>query len=91
MARMYKTRSGSLKAKIALEAIKEKKTVAELCKEYGAHPQQISSWKKQLEEQAETLFESKKEENQKGEIDRLHRVIGQLTAERDFLDRVLNR
>lgn len=91
MARMYKKRGGALKAKIALEAIREKRTLAELCKEYGVHPQQISSWKKQLEEQAETLFKGKEDETLKGEIDRLHRVIGQITAERDFLERVLNR
>jgi transposase-like protein len=91
MARQYKKHGSSFKAKVALDAIKEKKTVADLCQEYELASSQIFSWKKQLEEECSKLFESKTKDDHQGEIDRLHRVIGQLTAERDFLDRVLKR
>lgn len=91
MASKYKKHGSSFKAKVALEAIKETKTLGELSQDYGIAPTQISTWKKQLEENCSQLFEGKQDKNQQREIDRLHRVIGQLTAERDFLERVLDR
>jgi transposase len=90
MARLYKRRSGSLKAKIALEAIKEKKTLTELSQEYGVAVTQISTWKKQLEDECNKIFEGNQQKDQQEEIDRLHRVLGQITAERNFLERALN-
>ena len=47
------------KAKIALEAVKEQKTVNEIAQEYGVHPTQIGLWKKVLLENASQLFEVK--------------------------------
>jgi transposase len=91
MARKYKKHGNSFKAKVALEAIKEKKTVADLCQEYALSASQIFAWKKQLEEGCNKVFEDKQKDDHQGEIDRLHRVIGQLTAERDFLGHVLKR
>jgi len=91
MTRKYKKHGTSFKAKVALEAIKERKTVADLCQEHGLAASQIFAWKKELEEGCSKIFEDNKKDNHKGEIDRLHRVIGQLTAERDFLDHVLKR
>jgi len=91
MARIYKRHGSSFKAKVALEALKEKKTVAELCQEYSVASSQIFAWKKQLEESCEQLFEGAQKDGNKEEIDRLHKVIGQLAAERDFLERVLKR
>lgn len=90
MARMYKKHGSKFKAKVALDAIKEQRTLGELSKEYGVAPTQISTWKKQVEEKVSTLFETKQEMDHKAEIDRLHRVLGQVTAERDFLERALN-
>jgi transposase len=52
---------------------------------------QVYAWKKQLLEEGETVFSDRREANQKSEIDKLHRIIGQLTVERDFLSRVLDR
>lgn len=88
---MYKRHSNSVKCKIALEAIKERKTVGEICQEFGVAASQVSDWKRQLEQSADLIFEQKNKKDQQAEIDRLHRVIGQLTAERDFLERVLKR
>jgi len=91
MARIYKRHGSSFKGKVALEALKERKTLAELCQEYALSSSQISAWKKQLEEGCIKIFETGNTTDHKAEIDRLHRVIGQLTAERDFLERVLKR
>jgi transposase len=91
MPKMYKRHSSSIKFKIALEAVKEQKTVREICQEYGVASSQVSEWKKHLEESASLVFERENKKDQQEEIDRLHRVIGQITAERDFLERVLKR
>lgn len=91
MARIYKKHNGTFKSKVALEAIKEQKTLGQLSQEYSVAATQISTWKKHLEEGASTLFETKQEKSHKDDIDKLHRIIGQITAERDFLERVLSR
>jgi len=91
MSRIYKKHGKAFKSKVALEAIRERRTTAELCNEYSVAASQISAWKKHLEENSAELFESKGGKDQQEEIDRLHRVIGKLAAERDFLEQVLKR
>lgn len=79
-----------LKAKIALEALQEQATVADLAQRYQVHPNQIYAWKKQLQEQAARAFESGGGDAAAGrerEIERLHAKIGELIVERDFLAR----
>ena len=90
MARIYKKHGSSFKSKVALEALRERKTNAELCQEFGVASTQISTWKKQLEEESTMIFEGKQKNTQKNEIEKLHRIIGKLTVERDFLERVLD-
>ena len=80
----------ALKAKIALEALREQATVADLAQRYQVHPNQIYAWKKQLQDQAARTFESGNGDaaaDREREIERLHAKIGQLIVERDFLAR----
>jgi transposase len=88
---MTKTRrkiDAALKAKIALEALREQATVADLAQRYQIHPNQSYAWTKQLQEQAARAFENGSGTGAAGherEIEKVHAKIGQLIVERDFL------
>ena len=90
MAKKYKRHSAAFKVKVALEALKEQKPTAQLCQEFGISQSQLFAWKKELEEKAIQVYEKDNEKNLQREVDRLHRVLGKVTAEKDFLEHALN-
>lgn len=79
--------SADFKAKIALAALAETKSLAELASEYKVHPTQITRWKQELVKRASDVFGKslKKEASHEGEVAELHRQIGKLKVENDFL------
>lgn len=93
MKRKYRNHSAAFKAKVALEAAKEEKTIAELAQEFGVHSSQIAAWKKQLLDHATAVFETAgdKKRHTEAEIKDLQAKIGELVVERDFLAKGLKR
>lgn len=93
MTRKRINHSPEFKAKVALAAAKGDKTVADLAQKYNLHPNQISTWKKELLENAAMIFASETQSGKDSseEVDKLHAKIGQLTMENDFLAQVLSR
>lgn len=86
-----KKHSAAFKAKVALEAAKEIKTLNELASQYEVHACQISQWKKQLLESLAGVFTTqKKNTDHTKKFDELYRQIGEITVERDWLKKKLN-
>ena len=93
MTRKRRNHSPEFKAKVALAAARGDKTVAELAQQYNLHANQISTWKKELLDNAAMIFASESQlgKDSAEEMDKLHAKIGQLTMENDFLAKVLGR
>lgn len=88
MANMRTKRTSEFKAKVALAAIRGDQTVAELASLYKVHPNQITNWKRQAQEQMVAAFDSKKSKLVKDDErlkEELYRQIGQLKVELDWL------
>src|SRR5205823_5591255 len=81
--------SAGFKARVAMAALSGEKTLAELSSEFGVHPTMISTWKQELMKRASELFargnKAPAVDDAQKVIDDLHRKIGQLQVERDFL------
>ena len=84
-------RSAAFKRKVALDALREDKTMGEIASKHGVHPVQVGVWKKQLIDGSEAIFEDKRKKKKDDEItkDGLERKIGQLTIEIDYLKKKL--
>jgi transposase len=91
--RIRKQYGPEFKAKVALTALREEATTAELAKRYGIHPTMISTWKRALLEGAADIFDKgqKSRKQNAAQVDELYRQIGQLKVERDFLAKGLSR
>lgn len=93
---MKKTRrkfSATFKAKVAIESIKERYSLAELSKKFEVHPNQISKWKQEFLDNASSVFDSNTEgpEESGPDADKLYAKIGELQLENDFLKKSLKK
>jgi transposase-like protein len=88
MKNKRRNHSAAFKAKVALEAVKEDKTIAELASQYEVHPSQIAKWKKQLLEMLPEIFSGRQQnehQDQEALAAQLYQQIGQLKVELDWL------
>jgi len=83
--------SAAFKAKVALEALREQDSVAEIARRYGLHGNVVANWKRQLAENVERVFEGGAAHDSSERESELLKKIGELTVERDFLARGLGR
>jgi len=88
-----KRHSAAFKAKVALEAVKQTRTVAELAKVFQVHPVQISPWKKQLLDGAESLSRDGRREREEDRATQaeLYERIGRLNMEVEWLKKSVAR
>jgi transposase-like protein len=88
--RARRTHNPEFKARVALAALREDKTLAQLCEEFDLHVNQITEWRRQLVERAAQAFNGAALEPATDLVP-LHAKIGQLTLENDFLERALTK
>jgi transposase len=86
--------SADFKAKVVIEALKERSTIEELSRKYEVHPTQINTWKKEFLNNASAAFAtesdiSDEKKEQEAAMDKLYSQIGQLKVENDFLKKKL--
>ncbi len=84
--------TSDFKAKVAIEAIKERLTIEEICKKYELHPSQVNNWKKAFKENASLVFEPGNKPNTDKNhdlIQQLYAQIGELKVANDWLKKKL--
>ncbi len=85
---LRKNHDSTFKAKVALEAIKGEKTMAQISSEYGVHANQIRQWRQRLLEEMPGVFSDRRQKKDKQSEEmtaELYRQIGQLKVELDWL------
>jgi transposase len=88
--RVRRLHSAEFKARVALAALREDKTMAQLCQEFDLHANQIAEWRRQLVERAAQAFDGAGVAP-KVDLVPLQAKIGQLTLENDFLETALTK
>jgi transposase-like protein len=89
---MRKKFEAGFKAKVALEALRGEKTMAELSSDYGVHANMILRWKQELLQGAAGIFNNrhgKQDNSQEEKVDKLYKSIGELKVENDWLKKKL--
>lgn len=85
--------SNQFKAKVVLESLKENKTTAQICSEFGIHSSRVSEWRKIIKQNMANLFSEKKyslkQEHEK-QIENLFKNIGKLQVENEWLKKKLD-
>ena len=91
MSKQRKRYTPAFKAKVALAALRNEETTAELAQRFGVHPTMIAAWKRAFLDGATDIFDKGHKSRKQGDnkIDELHRQIGKLKVENDFLSRKL--
>ena len=90
MKKQRRKHTAEFKARVAIESIQGLKTLSEIAKEYEVHPVMVGNWKKEMLERLPELFQAqnaKKDQTADKEKEELHRKVGQLTMEVDFLEK----
>ena len=93
--RPRRNHSAAFKAKVAIAAIKGERTVAQIAEHFDVHPNQVTTWKTQLEGAAAGVFDggggSTSPAAPAVDVKQLHAKIGELTLENDFLEGALTK
>ena len=88
MTKQRRKHRAQFKFQVAMDAIKETKTIAQLSAQYGVHPNQISHWKKQLIDEGSTVFSKVNADQQRRQESiqaELYEQIGRLKMELEWL------
>ena len=92
---MRKTRrkfEGSFKAKVVIEALKERETLQQLALKFELHPNQISVWKQEFLQNSALMFEEKVQKDiPDTDVSELYGKMGKLEMEKEFLKKNLKR